>query len=113
MSIPSLRPCMCASAALLVWFFILVDAFGEMTLTGDSVTGIKRRRRDQSSDGVRIMAMASGCGRLKEDIESSTWRWRQEFKALPSRRQLYKYMLGSQKVSVTSIISLDSSYSII
>ncbi|GJZ18749.1 uncharacterized mitochondrial protein-like protein [Tanacetum coccineum] len=36
--------------------------------------GIKRRRRDLSSDGVRNLATASGRGRLKEDLESSTWR---------------------------------------
>ncbi|GJV10354.1 hypothetical protein Tco_1351895 [Tanacetum coccineum] len=38
----------------------------------DDVAGIKRRRRDLSSDGVRDLAMVSGCGRLKEDLESST-----------------------------------------
>ncbi|GKA94024.1 hypothetical protein Tco_0816010 [Tanacetum coccineum] len=31
-------------------------------VVGDGVTSIKRRRRDQSSDGVRNMAMASGPG---------------------------------------------------
>ncbi|GJY40619.1 protein kinase-like domain, concanavalin A-like lectin/glucanase domain protein [Tanacetum coccineum] len=44
------------------------------TLAGDGVTGIKRRRRDLSSDDVRNLATASGGGRLKEDLESSTWR---------------------------------------
>ncbi|GKB80411.1 hypothetical protein Tco_0947306 [Tanacetum coccineum] len=39
---------------------------------GDGVAGIKRRRRDLSSDGVRDLATASGRGRLKEDLESST-----------------------------------------
>ncbi|GJV80423.1 zinc finger, CCHC-type containing protein [Tanacetum coccineum] len=43
------------------------------TVAGDGVASIKRRRRDQSSDNVRIMATASGHGRLKEDLESSTW----------------------------------------
>nr|GEX50130.1 hypothetical protein [Tanacetum cinerariifolium] len=38
----------------------------------DGVTGIKRRRHDLSSDGVRDLAMASGRGRLKKDLESST-----------------------------------------
>ncbi|GKC69862.1 hypothetical protein Tco_1115745, partial [Tanacetum coccineum] len=42
------------------------------TVAGDGVTGIKRRRRDLSSDCVRILAMTSGRGRLKEDLESST-----------------------------------------
>ncbi|GJY62316.1 retrovirus-related pol polyprotein from transposon TNT 1-94 [Tanacetum coccineum] len=44
------------------------------TVRGDGVAGIKRRRRDLSGDGVRNLAMASGRGRLKEDLESSTWR---------------------------------------
>ncbi|GJR89040.1 hypothetical protein Tco_0213051 [Tanacetum coccineum] len=39
---------------------------------GDGVAGIKRRRRDLSSDDVRDLATASGRGRLKEDLESST-----------------------------------------
>nr|GEX45224.1 MAK10-like protein [Tanacetum cinerariifolium] len=38
----------------------------------DGVAGIKRRHRALSSDGVRNMATASGRGRLKEDLESST-----------------------------------------
>ncbi|GKC55993.1 ty3-gypsy retrotransposon protein [Tanacetum coccineum] len=39
---------------------------------GDGVAGIKRRRRDPSSDGVRDLVTASGRGRLNEDLESST-----------------------------------------
>ncbi|GJT97056.1 hypothetical protein Tco_1092574 [Tanacetum coccineum] len=38
----------------------------------DGVAGLKRRRRDLSSDGVRDLVTASRCGRLKEDQESST-----------------------------------------
>ncbi|GJV44955.1 hypothetical protein Tco_1429491 [Tanacetum coccineum] len=38
----------------------------------DGVVGIKRRRRDVSSDGVRDLAIVSGRGRLKEDLKSST-----------------------------------------
>nr|GEX84431.1 hypothetical protein [Tanacetum cinerariifolium] len=67
---------------------ILYQAYGNlyaMTVAGDGVTSIKRRRRDQSSDNVRIMATTSGRGRLKEDLESSTWRRRQDCKATPSR----------------------------
>ncbi|GJQ93625.1 hypothetical protein Tco_0004764 [Tanacetum coccineum] len=48
-------------------------------LRGDGVAGIKRHRRDLSSDGVRNFATVSGRGRLKEDLESSTWRRRQDF----------------------------------
>ncbi|GJR13868.1 hypothetical protein Tco_0796520 [Tanacetum coccineum] len=40
----------------------------------DGVTGIKRSRRDLSSDGVRNLATALGRDRLKEDLESSIWR---------------------------------------
>ncbi|GJZ84777.1 hypothetical protein Tco_0650116 [Tanacetum coccineum] len=39
---------------------------------GDGVTGIKRRRRDPSDDGVRDLVTASGRGRLNVDLESST-----------------------------------------
>ncbi|GJW66964.1 hypothetical protein Tco_0121388 [Tanacetum coccineum] len=39
---------------------------------GDGVAGIKRRRRDPSSDDVRDLVTASGRGRLNEDLESST-----------------------------------------
>ncbi|GJY80805.1 hypothetical protein Tco_0493556 [Tanacetum coccineum] len=54
-------------------------AFGGNTLAGDGVTGIKRCRGDLYSDGVRNFAMMSGRGRLKEDLESSTWRRHQDF----------------------------------
>ncbi|GJX12517.1 hypothetical protein Tco_0204275 [Tanacetum coccineum] len=37
----------------------------------DGVAGIKRRRRDPSSDGIRELTMASGRGRLNEDLASS------------------------------------------
>ncbi|GJS85559.1 putative reverse transcriptase domain-containing protein [Tanacetum coccineum] len=47
------------------------------TPRGDGVAGIKRCRRNLSGDGVKKMTMASGHGRLKEDLKSSTWR-RQE-----------------------------------
>nr|GFA30662.1 hypothetical protein [Tanacetum cinerariifolium] len=42
------------------------------TERGDDVAGIKRHRRDLSSDDVRDLATTSGRGRLKEDLESST-----------------------------------------
>ncbi|GJS25156.1 MAK10-like protein [Tanacetum coccineum] len=57
------------------------------TVRGDGVTGIKRRRHDLSGDGVMNLATASGRGRLKEDLKSSTWRRRQDFKATPSQEQ--------------------------
>ncbi|GJS59331.1 proteasome subunit alpha type-6 [Tanacetum coccineum] len=43
---------------------------------GDDVAIIKRRRQDLHRNGVRDLAMASGRGQLKEDLESSTWRWK-------------------------------------
>ncbi|GKB37496.1 hypothetical protein Tco_0882438 [Tanacetum coccineum] len=39
-------------------------------VAGDGVAGIKRRRHDLYSDGVGNLAMASGRGQLKEDLES-------------------------------------------
>ncbi|GJX07212.1 hypothetical protein Tco_0195144 [Tanacetum coccineum] len=51
---------------------------------GDGVPIIKRRRQDLHREGVRDPATASERGRLKEDLESSTWRWRHDFKAMPS-----------------------------
>ncbi|GJX03281.1 putative reverse transcriptase domain-containing protein [Tanacetum coccineum] len=63
------------------------DNLYAMTVAGDGVAGIKQHRRDQSSDGVRNMATTSRRGRLKEDLESSTWRRCQDCKAMPSRGQ--------------------------
>ncbi|GJU90857.1 hypothetical protein Tco_1303280 [Tanacetum coccineum] len=40
---------------------------------GDGVALIKRRRQDFHGDGIRDSAMASGRGRLKVYLESSTW----------------------------------------
>ncbi|GKD07454.1 hypothetical protein Tco_1187139 [Tanacetum coccineum] len=54
------------------------------TVARDGVTGIKRRRRNLSSDGVRNLETTSGRGRLKEDLESSTWRRRLDYKAMPT-----------------------------
>nr|GEW46017.1 hypothetical protein [Tanacetum cinerariifolium] len=51
---------------------------------GDGVTTIKRWRHDIQGDGVRDLETASGCGRLKVDLEPSTWRQRQEYKVTPS-----------------------------
>ncbi|GJZ09102.1 hypothetical protein Tco_0543385 [Tanacetum coccineum] len=43
------------------------------TACGDGVTITKRRRQDLHRDGIRDPAMALGHGRLKEDLESSTF----------------------------------------
>ncbi|GJS23603.1 hypothetical protein Tco_0452235 [Tanacetum coccineum] len=42
------------------------------TERGDDIAGIKRRHHDLSSDGVRDLVTASGRGRLKGNLESST-----------------------------------------
>ncbi|GKA86831.1 hypothetical protein Tco_0808542 [Tanacetum coccineum] len=55
------------------------------TERGDGVACIKRRRRDLSSNGVKYLVTTSGRGRLKDDLESSTWRRRQDLKATPSQ----------------------------
>ncbi|GKB78168.1 hypothetical protein Tco_0945063 [Tanacetum coccineum] len=54
-------------------------AFGGNTQLGDGVATIKRRCHDIHGDGVRDSATASGRGRLKVDLEPSTWRRRQEY----------------------------------
>nr|GEW46133.1 hypothetical protein [Tanacetum cinerariifolium] len=43
-----------------------------LTTRGDDIAGITRRRRDPSGDGLRCLVMASGCGRINEDLESFT-----------------------------------------
>ncbi|GKC05530.1 hypothetical protein Tco_0997140 [Tanacetum coccineum] len=58
---------------------------------GDCIASIKRRRRDPFGDGVRELVTTSRRGRLKEDLESSTWRRRQDYNATPSQRYLYIY----------------------
>nr|GEW39970.1 hypothetical protein [Tanacetum cinerariifolium] len=42
------------------------------TVAGDDVAGTKQRRRNLSSDDVRNTAMASRCGRLKDDYVATT-----------------------------------------
>ncbi|GJZ24158.1 reverse transcriptase domain-containing protein [Tanacetum coccineum] len=54
------------------------------TPSGDGVAIIKRWRQDLHRDGVRDPATMSGRGQLKEDLESSTWRRCQDFKAMSS-----------------------------
>ncbi|GJZ67541.1 ribosomal protein L7Ae/L30e/S12e/Gadd45 [Tanacetum coccineum] len=48
-------------------------------VAGDGVASIKRRRRDLYSDDIKNFVTASGHGRLKEDLESSTRRRHQDF----------------------------------
>ncbi|GJR32596.1 hypothetical protein Tco_1108828 [Tanacetum coccineum] len=62
-----------------------------LTGRGDGVASINRRRHDPSSDGVRDLVMASGRGRLNEDLESSMLRRRQDYNVTPSQRYLYIY----------------------
>ncbi|GJQ90902.1 zinc finger, CCHC-type containing protein [Tanacetum coccineum] len=69
------------------------------TVAGDGVAGIKRRRRDLSSDGVRNFATASGRGRLNEDLESSTRRRRQDYKATYTAYGIVKLPVKSSQPS--------------
>ncbi|GJX00573.1 hypothetical protein Tco_0184486 [Tanacetum coccineum] len=73
---------------------ILYQVYGNlyaMTERGDGVASIKRRRRDLFGDGVWNLETASGHSRLKEDLESSTYRRRQDNNATTSPRYLYIY----------------------
>nr|GEW88549.1 hypothetical protein [Tanacetum cinerariifolium] len=63
-------------------------------LAGDGVACIKRRLRDLSSDGIKNLATTSGRGRLKEDLESYTWRRCQDYKATPSHKYMESLELG-------------------
>ncbi|GJR87551.1 putative reverse transcriptase domain-containing protein [Tanacetum coccineum] len=55
------------------------------TACGDDVAGIKRHCRNLFGDDVKKMMTTSDVANLKEDLESSTWRRRQDFKATPSQ----------------------------
>ncbi|GJX86296.1 hypothetical protein Tco_0337070 [Tanacetum coccineum] len=61
---------------------------------------IKQRHQDLHRDGIKDLATASGRGRIKEDLESSTWRRRQDFKAMPSCHFHYKYKTDFRVLSV-------------
>nr|GEY00872.1 ribonuclease H-like domain-containing protein [Tanacetum cinerariifolium] len=58
---------------------------------GDDVAIIKRQRQDLHCDDVRDLVTASRCGRFKDDLVSSTWRWRHNFKATSLHRFHYIY----------------------
>ncbi|GJT40174.1 hypothetical protein Tco_0940039 [Tanacetum coccineum] len=85
-----------------------VTAIFLYTARGDGVPGIKRRRRDLSSDGIRSLATASGRGRLKDDLESSAWRRRHDFKATPSQVGVF-LMVQSQGYSEPAVMSSTTS----
>ncbi|GKB41082.1 hypothetical protein Tco_0886024 [Tanacetum coccineum] len=55
--------------------------YGSTPKRGNGVASIKRRRRDLQSEDVKDFVTASERSRLKEDLESSTWRWSHGFKA--------------------------------
>ncbi|GJS11348.1 hypothetical protein Tco_0368144 [Tanacetum coccineum] len=76
------------------------------TVSRDGVTGIKRHHHDLYGDSVRNLETASGRGRLKEDLESSTWRRRQNFKATPSQKELENFGNSHHQKDLTSL-SLD------
>ncbi|GKA65020.1 zinc finger, CCHC-type containing protein, partial [Tanacetum coccineum] len=60
---------------------LLHIATGSKLEPEDGVATIKRRRHEMHGDGVRDSTTASGRGRLKVDLEPSTWRRCQEYKA--------------------------------
>ncbi|GKA74013.1 zinc finger, CCHC-type containing protein [Tanacetum coccineum] len=68
------------------------------TVAGDGVACIKRRLRDLSSDDVKNLATVSGRGRLKEDLESSTWLRCQDYIAIleRTRLRLFQFSLRDQ-----------------
>nr|GEX72285.1 hypothetical protein [Tanacetum cinerariifolium] len=70
------------------------------TERGDGVAGIKRCRRNLSSDSIKDLAMASRHGQLKEDLESSTWRRHQDFNTTLLQRYLYIYKIEFRDLSV-------------
>ncbi|GJW64080.1 hypothetical protein Tco_0115964 [Tanacetum coccineum] len=75
------------------------------TECGDGIAGIKRRRRDLSSDGVRDLVTSSGRGRLKEDQESSTWRregWNRIEEYVQYQDDMWDDLLPSMNVSSIS-----------
>ncbi|GJT20598.1 hypothetical protein Tco_0890535 [Tanacetum coccineum] len=75
------------------------DNLYAMTEPGDGVTLIKRRCHDIHGDGVRDLATASGRGRLKVDLEPSTWRRRQESRDdVKSRRKTVTKDVGNMSV---------------
>ncbi|GJS24672.1 hypothetical protein Tco_0453304 [Tanacetum coccineum] len=67
---------------------LLVDGDQREEKRGDGVAITKQRRKDLHHDSVRNPATVAGRGRLKEDLESSTWRRRQDFKATRTIDQL-------------------------
>ncbi|GKB46366.1 zinc finger, CCHC-type containing protein [Tanacetum coccineum] len=52
-----------------------------LTKRRGGVAGIKQRRHDP-------LVMVSGRGQLNEDLESSTWRWRQDYNTMPSHPRI-------------------------
>ncbi|GJV91738.1 hypothetical protein Tco_1539551 [Tanacetum coccineum] len=76
------------------------------TVSRDGVTGIKRHHHDLNGDSVRNLETASGRGRLKEDLESSTWRRRQNFKATPSAFARLNTIITSLKAIDEDLTSL-------
>ncbi|GJX20280.1 reverse transcriptase domain-containing protein [Tanacetum coccineum] len=67
------------------------------TERGDSVTSIKRRRRDLQSDAVKDFVTTSERSCLKEDILSSTWRRRHGFKVTLKEDTAYQRLDFTRK----------------
>ncbi|GJY49658.1 hypothetical protein Tco_0439614 [Tanacetum coccineum] len=73
---------------------------------GDDVVGIKRHCRNLSGDGVKKMTTASDVANLKEDLESSTWRRRQDFNATPEMNPSFSSSFLGKRECVERISSL-------
>nr|GEV66177.1 MAK10-like protein [Tanacetum cinerariifolium] len=64
------------------WHRPLASNSNFLRSTGDGITTIKQRHHDTHDDRVKDLSMTSGRGRLKVDLEPSTWRWRQDLSFL-------------------------------
>ncbi|GJY38843.1 MAK10-like protein [Tanacetum coccineum] len=69
-------------------WFLALGWYLEEIHPGDDVITIKRWCHDIYGDNVRDSVTASGSGRLKVDLEPSTWQRRQEYKATPDENPI-------------------------
>nr|GEX07498.1 MAK10-like protein [Tanacetum cinerariifolium] len=90
-----LHPC----ASSVGWTMIQLPE--EVIECGDGAAIIKRRRQDLQPDGVRDPVTASGRGRLKEDLESSTWRRQND-----NNTESYLYYTTTTRYTAYGIVKL-------
>nr|GEV16206.1 homeodomain-like protein [Tanacetum cinerariifolium] len=87
----------------------LVENMEEVGMRGDGVASITLRRRDLYGDGVRILAIASRRGRLKEDLESSMWR-RQNADPPPNNRPVLTATMCARAVQELHELQIISAF---